>query len=67
MRDVYFAFHYTKDMFRVNQVRNSGLLFGANSVGFVDRSWWEKAKTKGRAALEKMFLQGLRARARRSC
>lgn len=59
MRNVYFAFHYTKDIFRVNQVRNSGLLFGANSVGFSDRSLWEKAKTKGRAALERMILNGL--------
>ena len=36
MRHVYFAFHYKKDIFRANQVRNSGLLFGAESVGLRD-------------------------------
>lgn len=59
MRNVYFAFHYEKDIWRVNQVRKSGLLFGAKSVGFADRSLWEKAKTKGRRALENLILSGL--------
>jgi MTH538 TIR-like domain (DUF1863) len=59
MRHVYFAFHYKADIWRVNRVRNSGLLFGAQSVGFADRSLWEKAKTKGRAALERLILEGL--------
>jgi len=40
-------------------VRNSGLLFGAKSVGFADRSLWETAKTKGRDALETLILAGL--------
>jgi MTH538 TIR-like domain (DUF1863) len=59
VRHVYFAFHYENDIWRVNQVRKSGLLFGAKSVGFADRSLWEKAKTKGRGALEKLILSGL--------
>jgi antiphage defense system Thoeris ThsB-like protein len=59
MRHVYFAFHYKSDIWRVNQVRNSGLLFGAQSVGFADRSLWENAKTKGSGALEKLILDGL--------
>lgn len=59
MRHVYFAFHYENDIWRVNQVRKSGLLFGAKSVGFADRSLWEKAKTKGRRALENLILSGL--------
>lgn len=59
MRHVYFAFHYENDIWRANQVRNSGLLFGAKSVGFADRSLWEKAKTKGRGALESLILSGL--------
>jgi hypothetical protein len=59
MRNVYFAFHYKSDIWRANQVRNSGLLFGAQSAGFADRSLWEKAKTKGRRALEDLILSGL--------
>lgn len=59
MRHVYFAFHYKSDIFRVNQVRKSGLLFGAHSVGFADRSLWEKAKTTGPKSLERLILDGL--------
>lgn len=59
MRHVYFAFHYEADIWRVNRVRNSGLLFGARSVGFADRSLWERAKTKGRSALERIIRDGL--------
>jgi hypothetical protein len=59
MRNVYFAFHYQRDIFRVNQVRNSGLLFGARSVGFADQSLWERARTRGDEALERLILDGL--------
>lgn len=59
MRRVYFAFQYKKDVFRVNQVRRSGLLFNAQSVGFADRSVWEEAKKKGDGALEELILDGL--------
>lgn len=59
MRHVYFAFHYKSDIWRVNQVRKSGLLFGAQSVGFADRSLWENAKTTGRKALQRLIRDGL--------
>lgn len=59
MRSVYFSFHYQKDIWRVNQVRNSGIVFGAKSVGFIDKSMWEEARTKGRRALEELILKGL--------
>jgi hypothetical protein len=58
MRQAYFAFHYA-DIFRVNQVRNSGLLFGARSVGFADASLWEKARTVGTKAIQRIILDGL--------
>jgi len=59
MRNVYFSFHYERDIWRVNQVRNSGLLFGARSVGFADGSIWEEAKTKGKGALERLIDEGM--------
>lgn len=59
MRHVYFSFHYKQDIWRANQVRNSGIAFGARSVGFVDRSLWEEARTKGRSSLERMIRNGL--------
>jgi hypothetical protein len=40
-------------------VRQSGLLFDAESVGFRDKSLWEKARTTGRAAMTKLIRDGL--------
>lgn len=50
MRNVYFSFHY-QDVWKVNQIRNAGIIVGARSAGFADRSLWEEAKEKSRAAL----------------
>ncbi len=58
MRQVYFSFHYD-DIWRVNQIRNSGLLFGDKSVGFSDRSLWEESKAKNPAALRRLIQEGL--------
>lgn len=60
MRGLYFAFHYTRDIWRVNQVRNSGIIEGPKSVGFADRSLWEEAKTKGQRALESLIVEGMK-------
>jgi hypothetical protein len=59
MRNVYFSFHFKRDIWRANQVRNSGIPFGAQSVGFADKSLWEEAKTKGRSSLERLIRRGL--------
>lgn len=58
MRHVYFSFHYA-DVWKVNQIRNSGVVGGARSAGFADRSLWEEAKAKNRRELEKMIADGL--------
>ncbi|WP_140876461.1 TIR domain-containing protein [Myxococcus xanthus] len=58
MRQVYFSFHY-EDVWRVNQIRNSGLLFGDKSVGFSDSSIWEEAKAKNSNVLRKLIRAGL--------
>jgi len=58
VRSVYFSFHYA-DIWKVNQVRNSGMLFGAKSVGFVDRSLWEEAKAKRDPALKRLIANAL--------
>lgn len=58
MRHVYFSFHYA-DVWKVNQIRQSGLLFGAKSIGFVDRSLWEDAKSKNKRALKSLIEGGL--------
>jgi hypothetical protein len=58
VRQVYFSFHY-EDVWRVNQIRNSGLVFGDKSVGFSDKSLWEEAKAKNSRALKKLIQDGL--------
>lgn len=58
-RKVYFAFHYQRDIWRVNQVRNSNVVEGFDKAGFIDGSLWEEAKNKGEAAIKKLIDDGL--------
>lgn len=51
-RRVFFSFHYERDYWRVNQVRNSWLTHGrANS--FIDAANWEKIKRSGDNTIKK--------------
>ena len=54
-RRVFFSFHYQKDIWRTNVVRNSNVVEGAAAAGFQDASLWEEAKKKGDAAIKKMI------------
>jgi len=57
-RRVFFSFDYENvSDFRVNVVRNARFTNGESY--FVDNSMWEKAKTKGEAALQKLIDDGL--------
>jgi hypothetical protein len=58
-RRVFFSFHYTGDIWRANQVRNSNVVAGADTAGFFDHSEYEEAKKKGKEAIEKMILKHL--------
>jgi hypothetical protein len=58
MRHVYFSFHY-QDVWKVNQIRNCGVVGGERSAGFADRSLWEETKQKSRRTLEKLICDGL--------
>jgi len=60
MRSVFFSFHYQRDIWRANQVRNSGVVIGESAAGFRDSSLWEEAKKKGDAAIKKMIDDGLK-------
>lgn len=55
MRVVFFSFHYQRDIFRANIVRNSGVVIGESAAGFRDASLWEEAKSKGDPAIKKMI------------
>lgn len=60
VRRVFFSFHYQDDIFRVNVVRNSGIVLGKAAAGFVDASLWEKTKRKGDAAVKQLIDSGLK-------
>lgn len=42
----FFSFHYQRDIWRVNVVRNSGVVIGSSAAGFHDASLWEEAEKK---------------------
>ena len=59
-RRTFFSFHYQRDIWRVNQVRNSNMIDGAAAAGFHDASLWEEAKKKSDAAVNKLIDDGLK-------
>lgn len=59
-RQVFFSFHYQRDIFRVNTVRNHGIFKKViEGPGYFDHSLWEESKKKGAAALSKLIDDGL--------
>ena len=58
-RKVFFSFHYERDLWRVNVVRNSGMVEGLSAAGFNDQSLWEETKRKGDDAIKRLIEGGL--------
>ena len=58
-RKVFFSFHYERDIWRVNVVRNSGLIEGFAVAGFHDASLWEETKRKGDNEIRRLIDKGL--------
>ena len=54
-RRTFFSFHYQRDIWRGNQVRNSNMIDGAAAAGWHDASLWEEAKRKGDAAIKSLI------------
>jgi len=59
-RKVFFSFHYQRDLWRVNVVRNSGVIDGVAAAGFHDTSLWEEAKRRGDDAVKGLINDGLK-------
>jgi hypothetical protein len=59
-RRVFFSFHYQRDIWRVNQIRNIGEIVGSSAAGFHDASLWEEAKRKGDSEVKKLIDEGLK-------
>lgn len=58
-RRVFFSFHYQRDIWRVNQIRNIPNITGAAAAGFQDCSLWEEAENKGEYAIKSLIDKGL--------
>jgi Thoeris protein ThsB, TIR-like domain len=58
-RTVFFSFHYQRDIWRANVVRNSNVVIGRAAAGFTDGSIWEEAKKKGDKEIKKLIDDGL--------
>lgn len=58
-RRVFFSFHYQRDIFRINQIRNIPEITGCAAAGFQDASLWEEAKRKGDKEIKRMIDAGL--------
>ena len=58
-RRVFFSFHYERDIWRVNVVRNSGAIEGVAAAGFHDASLWEETKRRGGDAVKRLIDSGL--------
>lgn len=54
-RSVFFSFHYQRDIWRVNQIRNLDEIVGSAAAGFRDSSLWEEAKKKGDFQIKQMI------------
>lgn len=59
-RRVFFSFHYQRDIWRVNQIRNAGVVDASAAAGWSDASLWEEAKKKGDAAIKRLIDKGLK-------
>jgi len=58
-RRTFFSFHYQRDIWRINQIRNIPNITGCAAAGFQDASLWEEAKKKGDVAIKKLIDDGL--------
>lgn len=58
-RRAFFSFHYQRDIWRVNQIRNIPNVTGCAAAGFQDASLWEETKKKGDAAIKALINKAL--------
>ena len=52
MRRVFFSFHYERDVWRANVVRNSWVTQGKEAAGFIDAAEFEAVKRRGDRAIQ---------------
>ena len=59
-RVAFFSYHYDRDIWRVNIVRNGWIAHAdRDTAGYYDGSLWEEAKRKGDGAIQRLIDEGL--------
>ncbi len=58
-RRVFFSFHYQRDVWRINQIRNIPHIIGTAAAGYQDASLWEQAKRRGDAEIKRLINKAL--------
>jgi len=56
---VFFGFHFERDVWRANQVRNANVVVGPDVAGFFDHSEYEDAKRSSDDAVARLILRHL--------
>jgi len=59
-RRVFFSFHFHKDVWRANQVRNCNVVAGSDIAGFFDHSEYTEAKKTGPEGIRRMISRHLK-------
>jgi len=59
-RRVFFSFHFYRDYWRANPVRNSGAFKDIDDAGYWDHAKWEEVKKKGDSAISKWIDDALK-------
>jgi hypothetical protein len=59
-RRVFFSFHFDKDIWRANQIRNSNVAAGSDVAGFFDHSEYTEAKKQGADGIKRMINRHLK-------
>jgi hypothetical protein len=54
-RRVFFSFHFDRDIWRANQVRNCNVVHGVEVAGYFDHSEYQDAKQRGDSAIRDMI------------
>lgn len=58
-RKVFFSFHYQRDLWRANVVRNTGVIEGIAAVGFHDEALWDEARKQGDSVVKSLIDRAL--------
>ncbi len=61
-RHVFFSFHYERDSWRVNQVRNARVTKDRDARGYVDSAKWEDIRRHGEQAIKAWIARELNYR-----